>query len=86
MVPHESLVTSNAHVQYESPISSGKKVMAKVKVFVYANTRADISSRRLAKNQGFLLLSSLWSLEVVGQKLYSISCPQGFTRIESQLT
>ena len=26
-------VTKNTHVQYESPISSGKKVMAKVKVF-----------------------------------------------------
>ena len=33
MVPCESLkglVTMNAHVQYESPISSGKKAMAKV--------------------------------------------------------
>ena len=26
-------VTKNAHVQYESPINSGLKVMAKVKVF-----------------------------------------------------
>ena len=26
-------VTSNTHVQYESPISSGKKIMTKVKVF-----------------------------------------------------
>ena len=32
----EGLVTSNTHVQYESPTSSGLKVMAKVKVFVYA--------------------------------------------------
>ena len=29
----KGLVTRNTHVQYESPISSGKKVMAKVKVF-----------------------------------------------------
>ena len=29
----KGLVTRNAHVQYENPISSGKKVMAKVKVF-----------------------------------------------------
>ena len=29
----EGLVTSNTYVQYESLISSGKKVMAKVKVF-----------------------------------------------------
>ena len=28
-----SLVTRNMHVQYESPISYGKKVIAKVKVF-----------------------------------------------------
>ena len=28
-----SLVTRNMHVQYESPITCGKKVMAKVKVF-----------------------------------------------------
>ena len=33
MVPCEGLVTRNTHVQYESPISSDKKVMAKVKVF-----------------------------------------------------
>ena len=29
----KGLVTRNTHVQYESPTSSGKKVMAKVKVF-----------------------------------------------------
>ena len=29
----KGLVTKNTHVQYESPITSGKKVMAKVKVF-----------------------------------------------------
>ena len=32
----KGLVIRNTHVQYESPITSGKKVMAKVKVFVYA--------------------------------------------------
>ena len=38
MVTHErSCVTSNTHVQYESSISSGKKVMAKVKVFVHTS-------------------------------------------------
>ena len=29
----KGLVTRNTHVQYESPITSSKKVMAKVKVF-----------------------------------------------------
>ena len=29
----KGLVTRNTHVQYESPITSGNKVMAKVKVF-----------------------------------------------------
>ena len=29
----KGLVTRNTHVQYESPITSRKKVMAKVKVF-----------------------------------------------------
>ena len=29
----KGIVTRNTHVQYESPISSGKKVMAKVRVF-----------------------------------------------------
>ena len=29
----KGLVTWNAHAQYESPITSGKKVMAMVKVF-----------------------------------------------------
>ena len=33
MVPCEGLVTRNPYVQYESLISSGKKVMAMVKVF-----------------------------------------------------
>ena len=34
----KGLVTRNTHVQYESPINSSKKVMAKVKVFVHAHT------------------------------------------------
>ena len=33
----KGLVTSDTHVQYKSPISSGKKVMAKFKVFVHAH-------------------------------------------------
>ena len=33
MVPHEGLVTRNTHVKYENPITSSKKVIAKVKVF-----------------------------------------------------
>ena len=33
----KGLVTRNIHVQYKSPISSGKKVMAKVQVFVHAS-------------------------------------------------
>ena len=38
----KGLVTRNTHVQYESPITSCRKVMAKVKVFVYpANVDAD---------------------------------------------
>ena len=31
------LATRNTHVQYESSITSGKKVMAKVKVFVHTH-------------------------------------------------
>ena len=38
----KGLVTSNTHVQYESSISYGKRVMAKVKVFVHPfNAEAD---------------------------------------------
>ena len=38
----KGLVTRNTHVHYESSISSGKKAMAKVKVFVHAsNADAD---------------------------------------------
>ena len=33
MIDVKGLVTRNAHVKYESPITSGKKVMAKIKVF-----------------------------------------------------
>ena len=35
----KGLVTRNTHVQYESSITSSKKVMAKVKVFVHAHTQ-----------------------------------------------
>ena len=49
----KGLVTKNAHVQYESSISNGKKVMAKVnmvKVFVHASnadTDADGDTRAM---------------------------------------
>ena len=44
----KGLITSNTHVQYESSISYGKKVMAKVKVFVYAsNADADADTRAM---------------------------------------
>ena len=54
MAPCEN-VTKNTHVQYESHISSGKKVIAKVKVFVHASHadadgRAMTSAPRLARN------------------------------------
>ena len=42
----KGLVTRNTHVQYESPITSGFKVMAKVKVFVHA-TDADADGRTM---------------------------------------
>ena len=42
-------VTRNTYVQYESPISSGLKVIAKVKVFVHAtDADADGSAVTLA--------------------------------------
>ena len=45
----KGLVTSNTHVQYKSPTSTGLKVMAKVKVFVYAaNADADTRAMTLA--------------------------------------
>ena len=34
----KGLVISNAHVQYESHVTTSKKAMAKVKVFVHAHT------------------------------------------------
>ena len=42
----KGLVTRNTHVQYESSISYGKKVMAKVKVFVH-------SIQRQRRHQGY---------------------------------
>ena len=41
----KGLATRNTHVQYESPITSGKKVMAKVKVFVHAHTPTRTQTR-----------------------------------------
>ena len=38
----------NAHLQYESPITSGLKVMAKVKVFVHAPTWMLMATRTWA--------------------------------------
>ena len=42
----KGLVTNNTHVQYESSIPSGKKVMAKVQVFVNASN-ADADTRAM---------------------------------------
>ena len=42
-----SLVTRNTHVQYESSISSSKKIMGKIKVFVHAS-HADARAMTLA--------------------------------------
>ena len=42
----KDLDTRNTHVHYESPITSGLKVMAKVKVFVHA-TDADSDGRAM---------------------------------------
>ena len=37
MVPCQSIVKRNTNEKYENPITSGLKVMAKVKVFVLRN-------------------------------------------------
>ena len=50
----KGLDTRNTHVQYESPISSGKKVMAKVKVFVHASN-ADADADTDADNKAMTL-------------------------------
>ena len=42
----KGLVIRNRRVQYESPLTSGLKVMAKVKVFVHA-TQADADGRAM---------------------------------------
>ena len=44
----KGLVTRNIHVQYESPITSSKKVMAKVKVFVHADADTDAEAHTRA--------------------------------------
>ena len=52
----KGLVTRNTHVQYESPVSSGKKVMAKLKVFVHtsnADAEADTRAMTLAPRTFF---------------------------------
>ena len=67
----KGLVTSNACVQYESPITSGKKVMAKVKVFFghrcgnqgYDNSSLDICL-------GLLKSGSNFKARSLGQKLW----------------
>ena len=44
----KGIATRNTHVQYESPITSGLKVMAKVKVFVNtSHTNPDADSRAM---------------------------------------
>ena len=43
MKRYEGHVTMNTSIQYEIPIFNGWKVMAKVKVFVYA-TNADVDT------------------------------------------
>ena len=45
MVPVKGLVTRNTHMQYERPISSGKTVMAKVKV-VKSRSNFKVKERR----------------------------------------
>ena len=46
----KGLVTRNTHVQYESPLSSGRKDMVMVKVFVHASNAdayADADTRAM---------------------------------------
>ena len=44
----KGLVTRNTHVQYENSITSGKKGIAKVKVFVHtSNADADADNRAM---------------------------------------
>ena len=42
----KGLVIRNAHVQYESPITSGKEVMAKVKVFFKSRSNFKVKVMR----------------------------------------
>ena len=51
MVPSERSCHKNTHVQYGSPITSSKKVMAKVKVF-FTHTRRRRHGRR-RRHQGY---------------------------------
>ena len=55
----KGLVKSNTHMQYQSFISDGKKVMAKIKVFVHAsNADADMDTRPMTfAQQTFIRLA-----------------------------
>ena len=48
----EGLVTRNTHVQFESPITSGKKVMVKVKVFAHRIQRGHRRGRGNGRGRG----------------------------------
>ena len=54
----KGLVIMNKHMQYESAITSGLKVMAKVKVFVHA-ANADADSRAMTLAPGHICPGSL---------------------------
>ena len=54
----KGIVTWNTHMQYESPITSGLKVMAKVKVFVHAS-HADADTDAYA--DGRVMTLALWT-------------------------
>ena len=52
----KGLVARNVHVQYESPVPSGKKVMDKAKVFVHAShADADVDNRAILAPRTFIL-------------------------------
>ena len=87
----KGLVTRNTHVQYESPITSSKKVMAKVKVFVHAHTptrtptpglwhKLPGHSSRLAKKDKMSILwtFSMWFGDCSGQFLWTLTYQRQF--------
>ena len=57
------LVIRNTHVQYESPISPGKKVMAKVKVF---KSRSNFK----VKNYGTMWKALSWGIHIWKVKIF----------------